>query len=70
MYVSTEEPPDLMALWFRTDPEVKRVQVSTLLGVFDLHDFTEDLQQFDAPLIAVICLVTYIATRVCLAFHR
>ncbi|KAI7805685.1 constitutive coactivator of peroxisome proliferator-activated receptor gamma [Triplophysa rosa] len=58
-----EVPPDLMALWFRTDPEVKRVQVSTLLGVFDLHDFTEDLQQFDAPLIAVICLVTYIAIR-------
>ncbi|XP_055025888.2 constitutive coactivator of peroxisome proliferator-activated receptor gamma isoform X2 [Misgurnus anguillicaudatus] len=58
-----EDPPDLMALWFRTDPEVKEVRISTLFGVFDLHDFTEELHQFDSPLIAVICLVTYITIQ-------
>ncbi|XP_067278700.1 constitutive coactivator of peroxisome proliferator-activated receptor gamma isoform X1 [Pseudorasbora parva] len=59
----TKGPPDLMALWFRTDPEVKTVQTSTLLDVFDLYEFTEELKQFDSPLIAVICLVTYIAIQ-------
>ncbi|XP_051946574.1 constitutive coactivator of peroxisome proliferator-activated receptor gamma [Xyrauchen texanus] len=58
-----KEPPDLMALWFRTYPEVKRNQVSTLLGVFDLYELTEELQQFDSPLIAVFCLVTYITIQ-------
>ncbi|XP_051773645.1 constitutive coactivator of peroxisome proliferator-activated receptor gamma isoform X3 [Ctenopharyngodon idella] len=58
-----KESPDLMALWFRTDPEVKTVQASTLLDVFDLYEFTEELKQFDSPLIAVICLVTYIAIQ-------
>ncbi|XP_016304984.1 constitutive coactivator of peroxisome proliferator-activated receptor gamma isoform X2 [Sinocyclocheilus anshuiensis] len=56
-------PPDLMALWFRTDPEVKAVQASTLLDVFDLYEFTEELKHFDSPLIAVICLVTYITVQ-------
>lgn len=59
-----------MALWFRTDPEVKAVQASTLLDVFDLYEFAEELKCFDSPLIAVICLVTYIAIQVCLTFHR
>lgn len=58
-----------MALWFRTDPEVKAVQTSTLLDVFDLYEFTEELKTFDSPLIAVICLVTYIAIQVCLTFN-
>lgn len=59
-----------MALWFRTDPEVKAVQTSTLLDIFDLYEFTKELKYFDSPLVAVICLVTYIAIQVCLTFHR
>ncbi|XP_043087813.1 constitutive coactivator of peroxisome proliferator-activated receptor gamma [Puntigrus tetrazona] len=55
--------PDLMALWFGTEPEVKAVQTSTLLDVFDLHEFNAELKRFDSPSIAVICLVTYIAVQ-------
>lgn len=60
----TEGTPDLTTLWFGNDSEVTSVQVSTFLAVFDLQDFTEDLKSFDTPLVAVICLVTYIAIQV------
>ncbi|XP_060781519.1 constitutive coactivator of peroxisome proliferator-activated receptor gamma isoform X2 [Neoarius graeffei] len=55
--------PDLTTLWFGNDSEVKGVRVSTFLAVFDLQDLTEDLKSFDAPCIAVICLVSYIAIQ-------
>ncbi|TRY91547.1 hypothetical protein DNTS_004980 [Danionella cerebrum] len=55
--------PDLKALWFRTDSEVKEVQISTLLDIFDLYELKEELKQFDGPLIAVVILVTYIAMQ-------
>ncbi|XP_017320252.1 constitutive coactivator of peroxisome proliferator-activated receptor gamma isoform X1 [Ictalurus punctatus] len=58
-----EGTPDLTTLWFGNDSEVTSVQVSTFLAVFDLQDFTEDLKSFDTPLVAVICLVTYIAIQ-------
>lgn len=60
----TEGTPDLMTLWFGNDSEVESVRVSTFLAVFDLQDFTEDLKSFDPPLVAVICLVAYIALQV------
>lgn len=63
----TEGTPDLTTLWFGNDSEVKTVRVSTFLAVFDLQDFTEDLKSIDAPLVAVICLVSYIAAQVCLS---
>lgn len=56
-------PLDLRSLWFKTDPEVKTIRTSTLLDIFDLYEFTEELKYFDSPLIAVICLVTYIAIQ-------
>ncbi|XP_027006093.1 constitutive coactivator of peroxisome proliferator-activated receptor gamma isoform X3 [Tachysurus fulvidraco] len=55
--------PDLTTLWFGNDPEVKSIRVSTFLAVFDLQDFSEDLKSFDTPLVAVICLVAYIANQ-------
>ncbi|XP_062852009.1 constitutive coactivator of peroxisome proliferator-activated receptor gamma [Trichomycterus rosablanca] len=58
-----EGAPDLMALWFGNDSEMKSIRVSTFLAVFDLQDLTQDLDHFDTPLIAVICLVTYIAIQ-------
>ncbi|KAK3573714.1 hypothetical protein QTP86_032076 [Hemibagrus guttatus] len=58
-----EGTPDLTILWFGNDTEVKSIRVSTFLAVFDLQDFTEDLKSFDTTLVAVICLVTYIATQ-------
>ncbi|XP_053088787.1 constitutive coactivator of peroxisome proliferator-activated receptor gamma isoform X3 [Pangasianodon hypophthalmus] len=59
-----EGTPDLQTLWFGNDSEMTSVRVSTFLAVFDLQDFTEDLKSFDTPLVAVICLVTYIAIQV------
>ncbi|KAF7710699.1 hypothetical protein HF521_009571 [Silurus meridionalis] len=44
-------------------PKPLALPVSTFLAVFDLQDFAEDLKSFDTPLVAVICLVTYIAVQ-------
>lgn len=64
----TDGTPDLTTLWFGNDPEVKSIRVSTFLAVFDLQDFSEDLKSFDTPLVAVICLVAYIANQVRLTY--
>ncbi|KAL7877477.1 hypothetical protein SRHO_G00041200 [Serrasalmus rhombeus] len=58
-----ERAPDLATLWFGNDSEVKGVRLSTFLAVFDLQDFTEDLNHLDSPLVAVICFVTYVALQ-------
>ncbi|KAM9476419.1 constitutive coactivator of peroxisome proliferator-activated receptor gamma isoform 1-T2 [Clarias gariepinus] len=55
--------PDLTTLWFGKDSEVKHVRVSTFLAIFGLQDFAEELKSFDTSLVAVICLVTYIAIQ-------
>lgn len=60
----TEGTPDLTTLWFGNDAEVKSVRLSTFLAVFDLQDFTADLKSLDTPLVAVICLVAYMANQV------
>lgn len=57
-----------MTLWFGNATEVKSIRVSTFLAVFDLQDFTEDLKSFDTTLVAVICLIAYIATQVRLTY--
>ncbi|XP_072533758.1 constitutive coactivator of peroxisome proliferator-activated receptor gamma isoform X2 [Salminus brasiliensis] len=55
--------PDLMALWFGKDSELTSIRVSTFLAVFDLQDFSQDFSHIEPPLVAVICLVAYIAVQ-------
>ncbi|XP_030627764.1 constitutive coactivator of peroxisome proliferator-activated receptor gamma [Chanos chanos] len=55
--------PDLRTLWFGKGTEVLRMRVSTFMAVFDLQDHAEKLEHLDGPMVAVFCLVAYIATH-------
>ncbi|KPP65237.1 hypothetical protein Z043_116361 [Scleropages formosus] len=55
--------PDLKVLWFGTKPDVKGLRMSTFLAIFDLQDLAETGDRLDPPLIAVVCLVTYLALQ-------
>ncbi|KAG9344349.1 hypothetical protein JZ751_011018 [Albula glossodonta] len=46
--------PDLGALWFGGDAAVKTLRMSTFLAVFNLQELTENLQQLDTSLMAVV----------------
>ncbi|XP_066552815.1 constitutive coactivator of peroxisome proliferator-activated receptor gamma isoform X2 [Amia ocellicauda] len=55
--------PALDILWFSQNPEVKTLRFSTFLAVFDLQDVAEDLGRLNPPLIALSCLLIYIALQ-------
>uniref|UniRef100_A0A4W5RYB0 Family with sequence similarity 120 member B n=1 Tax=Hucho hucho TaxID=62062 RepID=A0A4W5RYB0_9TELE len=55
---------DLKALWFGKDSETKCLRISTFLAVFELDEFSVEHDRLDGSLMAVLCLVTYIAMQV------
>ncbi|XP_042565467.1 constitutive coactivator of peroxisome proliferator-activated receptor gamma isoform X2 [Clupea harengus] len=56
--------PDLRDLWFRKDTEVRHLQLSTFLALLELKEYAEVLDTLEVPLVAVVCLVTYIVLQV------
>ncbi|KAJ8250455.1 hypothetical protein COCON_G00223770 [Conger conger] len=55
--------PELSALWFGEGAAVLALRTSAFFAVFSLHDFTQDLQTLDTPLMAVTLLVIYISLQ-------
>ncbi|XP_029620969.1 constitutive coactivator of peroxisome proliferator-activated receptor gamma isoform X1 [Salmo trutta] len=55
---------DLKRLWFGKDSETKGLRISTFLTVFELDEFSVEHDRLDGSLMAVLCLVTYIAMQV------
>ena len=60
----TDIKPDLRDLWFRKDTEVRHLQLSTFLALLELKEYAEVLDTLEVPLVAVVCLVTYIVLQV------
>ncbi|XP_028845998.1 constitutive coactivator of peroxisome proliferator-activated receptor gamma isoform X2 [Denticeps clupeoides] len=56
--------PDLKVLWFNNDPESRRLSLSTFMALLDLERYDKDFYRLDGPLMAVFCLVTYMALQV------
>ena len=56
--------PELSALWFGEGPAVAALRVTAFLAIFNLQDFTEDLQALDTPLMAVALLLIHISLQV------
>ncbi|KAJ8359936.1 hypothetical protein SKAU_G00164610 [Synaphobranchus kaupii] len=55
--------PDLSILWFGEGAAVTALRVTAFLAIFNLQDFTEDLQQLETPLMAVALLLIYISLQ-------
>ncbi|KAL4640861.1 constitutive coactivator of peroxisome proliferator-activated receptor gamma [Arapaima gigas] len=55
--------PDLKVLWFGANPDVKVHRIATFLAIFDLREMAESIDHLDTSLIAVVCLVTYLALQ-------
>nr|XP_029541091.1 constitutive coactivator of peroxisome proliferator-activated receptor gamma-like [Oncorhynchus nerka]XP_029541092.1 constitutive coactivator of peroxisome proliferator-activated receptor gamma-like [Oncorhynchus nerka] len=55
---------DLKRLWFGKDSETKCLRISTFLAIFELDEFSVEHDHLDGSLMAVLCLVTYIAMQV------
>uniref|UniRef100_A0A8C8VH35 Constitutive coactivator of peroxisome proliferator-activated receptor gamma n=1 Tax=Pelusios castaneus TaxID=367368 RepID=A0A8C8VH35_9SAUR len=56
--------PSLRTLWLTKEPEVETLRYSTFLACFRLQDMMKELQLLDAPVAAVICLLTYLILQV------
>ncbi|XP_052333963.1 constitutive coactivator of peroxisome proliferator-activated receptor gamma isoform X1 [Oncorhynchus keta] len=55
---------DLKRLWFGKDSETKCLRIATFLAIFELDEFSVEHDRLDGSLMAVLCLVTYIAMQV------
>uniref|UniRef100_A0AAY5KQ83 Asteroid domain-containing protein n=1 Tax=Esox lucius TaxID=8010 RepID=A0AAY5KQ83_ESOLU len=56
--------PDLKVLWFGKDPEATCLRIATFWAVFELDEFSVEQGRMDGSLLAVLCLVTYMAIQV------
>lgn len=58
------DQPSLDMLWFSTGPEIPALRLKAFLSVFDCMEFSDLLGVIEDPLLAALCLVTYIALQV------
>uniref|UniRef100_A0A3B5AVJ2 Family with sequence similarity 120B n=1 Tax=Stegastes partitus TaxID=144197 RepID=A0A3B5AVJ2_9TELE len=58
------DPPTLDVLWFSSGPEVSALRLTTFLSIFECLDISELYGAIEDPLLAALCLTTYIVLQV------